>query len=53
MAYVTETVSPFTAAYLNMTPNNANNIGQLVCDLEMNGKKNTDIHYLSPLIKPS
>lgn len=56
MAHVTETVTPFTTAYLNMTPNNVNNsaICQLVEEskVEMNGKymSNTTLsYYLSHL----
>lgn len=55
IARVTESVTPFTAAYLNMTPNNVNNsaICQLVCKVRMSGKNsvslNTDTHPLSPL----
>lgn len=46
---VTETVTPFTAAYLNMTPNNVNNsaICQLVCKVRMSGK-NMSQHWHTP-----
>lgn len=41
IVHVTETVTPFTAAYLNMTPNNVNNfaICQLGCKVGMSGNK--------------
>lgn len=56
MAHVTETVTPFTAVYLNMTPNNVNNsaICQLVegSKVEMNGKCTSNT--IDPLLfKPS
>lgn len=45
IACVTDTGAPFTAAYLNMTPNNVNNsaICQFVCNARKNGGKKNDI----------
>lgn len=45
VACVTDTDAPFTAAYLNMTPNNVNNsaICQFVCNARKNGGKKNDI----------
>lgn len=49
IACVTETDAPFTAAYLNMTPNNVNNsaICQFVCNIRKNGGKENDIQPFS------
>lgn len=45
IACVADTSAPFTAAYLNMTPNNVNNsaICQFVCNARKNGGKKNDI----------